>query len=112
VRAMGCHGHLHNPGDLLTLLYRFHPRTVFCNEDLLAARALIYNKLIVKEEISEGSEPYPHTRYELVFARTTAGLSWDDCRLLYPLIRQPPTATARAVVQHHLDRGSKKGPPV
>ncbi len=34
-------------------------------EDLLAAQALIYNKLIHKNETTPMKEPYPHIRDEL-----------------------------------------------
>jgi hypothetical protein len=83
VRSMGYRGHLYGPGDLLTLHYRFHPQRRFQAEDLLAARALIYSKLIAKEEIIDADEPYPHTRDELEVGAMTARLSMADCRRLY-----------------------------
>ncbi len=102
VRSMGYRGHLYGPGDLLTLHYRFHPQRRFQAEDLLAARALIYSKLIAKEEIVDADEPYPHTRDELEVSAMTAHLSMGDCRRLYPAIRRASTSTAREMVQHYL----------
>lgn len=102
VRSMGYRGHLYGPGDLLTLHYRFHPRRSFKEEDLLAARALIYSKLIAKAEITQAGEPYPHTRDELEVGALTALLSMTDCRRLYQPMLRASTATAREMVQHYL----------
>lgn len=102
VRDMGLRGHPYGPGDLLTLLHRFHPDRSSPREDLLAARALIYNKVIAKEEIAEDAEPYPHIRDELMAADTVRGLSLTDCRRLFPLIRRASTATARETVRRYL----------
>lgn len=108
VRSMGYRGHLYGPGDLLALHYRFHPQRRFQAEDLLAARALIYSKLIAKDEIIDANEPYPHTRDELEVGAMTARLSMVDCHRLYPPIRQASTTTAREMVHHYL--GQKSGP--
>ncbi len=101
VRQLGCRRHLFGPGDLLTLYYRFHPHGRFHAEDLLAARALIYNKLIVKEEIIDDDASYPHTRDELNVGMLTDQLSLDDCRRLYPLVRRSSTAASREVVHRY-----------
>ena len=102
VRKLGYRRHLFGPGDLLTLHYRFHPRSRFQNEDLLASRALIYNKLIIKEEIAADADTYPHTRDELLVGSLTEQLSLDDCRLLYPSVRRASTTDSREIVKRHL----------
>jgi hypothetical protein len=102
IRQMGFRGHLYGPGDVLTLYYRFHPHLRFRQEDLLAARALIYSKLIAKEEIGEATEPYPHTRDELEVSAITRRLSLEDCRQLYPRVLRAATRTAREMVAHYL----------
>lgn len=102
VRAMGFRNHLYGPGDLLTLFYRFHPNAMSRNEDLLAARALIYNKLIIKEEATETVDSYPHTRNELEVGATVRLLSMADCARLFPVIRRVPTKTAQDMVRHYL----------
>ena len=106
VRTMGYHRHLYGPGDRLTLLYRFHPNGRFREAERLAAQALIYNKIIIKEEITDVGEPYPHTRDELEVAALTEGLTITDCRRLYPVVRRADTRTAREMVQHYLRRSS------
>ena len=102
VRDMGLQGHWYGPGDVLTLLYMFHPKRNSREDDLLAARALIYNKLIIKEEFFETTEPYPHTRDELETAATVRNLSLEDCRRLFPVMRRASTDKAREVVRRYL----------
>jgi hypothetical protein len=104
VREMGYRGHLYGPGDLLTLLYLFHPNRNTRGDDHLVARALVYSKLIKKEEFVETTDPYPHTRDELETAATVRTLSLEDCRRLFPLIRRSSTATARDMVLHYLNQ--------
>ena len=112
VRELGGSRHLYGPGDLLTLLYRFHPKGRFRRESLLAAQALIYNKLIVKEEIVGSNEKYPHTRDELYVGEITDQLSLNDCRILYPLIRNTTTPKARIWVKRYLsDRRNRLSAP-
>jgi len=91
--------------------YWFHPRGRFQAEDLLAARALIYNKLILKEEIADDAHIYPHTRDELEIGSVTDRLSLDDCRLLYPSVRRASTTDSRKIVKHHLGERWPVGRP-
>ncbi len=100
---MGMRRHLYGPGDRLTLLHRFHPDRQFEVEDLLAARALIYSKLIAKEEITESRDPYPHTRDELRVDAVVRRLHLEDCRRLFPGICRASTAVARKRVLRFLD---------
>jgi len=101
VRRLGYRRHLYGPGDLLTLLYRFHPKGRFRRESLLAAQALIYNKLIIKEEIAGTDEKYSHTCDELDVGEITDTLSMADCRFLYPLIRNLSTVNTRKLVKRY-----------
>ena len=51
MKTVGSKVHLYGPGDQLTLLYVFHARSAMpARETLLAARALVYAKLIGKED--------------------------------------------------------------
>ena len=102
VRKPGYRGRLFGPGDLLTLYYQFHPQGRFHAEDILAARALIYNKLILKEEIPAGENTYPHTRDEMEVGMVACRLSLNDCRRLYPLVRRASTAASRKIVNRYL----------
>ena len=99
VQNLGQKGHLYGPGDQLTLLYIFHPEIASTDrETLLAARALIYSKIITKEELSDDTMAYPHLQDELLCIEVTRGLSVNDCRRLFALIRGVSTFAARQIV--------------
>ena len=105
LKTLGVKGHLFGPGDRLTLTYIFHPQThgTF-REELLAARSLIYSKLIEKEEVSANLETFPHIRNELTCIRTVNLLTLDDCDRLFPLIRRVKSEHARQLVDDYLVR--------
>jgi hypothetical protein len=99
LETLGEKGHLYGPGDQLTLLYIFHsslaqPR----REAVLAARSLIYSKLIAKEEVTDDLNALPHLRDEIACIRATRQLRLDDCRQLFPLVRRAKSADARQIV--------------
>ena len=99
LRSLGEIGHLFGPGDQLTLAYIFHPNNkTTAKEKLLAARALVYTKLIEKEELSVDSETFPHVRDELACIRAVKLLNFTDCGRLFPLIRRLKTPDARQLV--------------
>ena len=92
-------GHLYGPGDQLTLLYIFHPTIAETEQhQLLAARAIIYAKIIEKEEFDADVGTFPHSQDELACIRATGKLNLCDCRELFPLIRRSKTAEARQIV--------------
>jgi hypothetical protein len=96
-------GHLFGPGDLLTLLYIFH--STFARpqrEALLAARSLIYSKLVTKEESTENLNSMPHLRDELTCIQMARRLSIDDCQRLFPLVRKATRLDARQIVNDFL----------
>ena len=98
--------HLYGPGDILTLLYIFHPDLRDPREDLLAGRSLIYNKLITKQEIPASGTQSPHADNEAAVINRVHRLSLADCRTLFPLIRREKTVFALDIVDRHLDAGS------
>ena len=82
-------------------------------EDLLAARALIYNKLIRKEETASLSEPYPHMRDELQVIEVVKQLTLKNCADLFPLVKKVTTEEARAVIARYMGLSlSKIGQPL
>jgi hypothetical protein len=90
------------PGDLLTLLYIFGSKVKKEREDLLAARSLIYIKLLAKDElIPTPAHPTPHMDDEIQAHRLTADLTFQDCAALYPKIRRLSSAQAVEVVGKH-----------
>lgn len=107
VSRLGPKRHLFGPGDLLTLLYVFHPNLDRERHTLLAAQALIYNKVIVKEEQVPDKTPYPHALDELQTIALVNRLSLNDCRILFDKIRRVPTARARMAVYRYLKQSDR-----
>jgi hypothetical protein len=103
LQTWGTKGHLCGPGDQLTLLYVFHPSDRQTGrKKLLAARSMIYSKIVAKDEITDGLKRFPHLRDELDCIRTANRLSLEDCRRLFPLIRRLKSQDARSVVAEYL----------
>ena len=99
LRSMGQKGHLYGPGDQLTLLYIFHPEMNDSEQVCrLAARALIYSKIVIKEELRADEVPYPHLQDELLCIEATRSLSANACRRLFARIRGVKTPEARRIV--------------
>jgi len=98
VKARGLNGLWPSPGDGLTAYYLFGGRHRQIPENLLAARSLIYIRLIEKEELKPSSrDPFPHLRNELFWRVFVKALSYEDCRRLDARIRLLPTSKARKV---------------
>jgi hypothetical protein len=101
--TLGRKGHIYGPGDQLTLLYIFHPKLNQPErEALLAARALIYSKLIGKNETVDSSGTMPHLLDELACIEITGRLSLDDCRYLFKRVRRTGTKEAYQIVTDFL----------
>jgi hypothetical protein len=75
------------PGDILTLHYVFHNKVREDMADLLAARSLIYIKLIKKEELLPGKSRTPHIEDEIEVNRLVDRLNFKQCRELFERIR-------------------------
>ena len=96
--ARGLAKFLPSPGDGLTSYYLFAGRHREIDENLLAARSLVYIKLIEKNELKPtAEEPFPHLTNELFWRLFVGELSYEDCRQLDRLIRLLPTEKARLV---------------
>ena len=97
------HHHTYSPGDQLTLAYIFRPGLSSDKwESLMAARSIIYSKIVQKEENRSDSTAFFHLTDEIDCIRTVRMLSLTDCRTLYPLIRLAGTAKARLAVADHV----------
>jgi len=94
-----CRKRLYAPGDQLTLLYILHPAISMSErERLLAARSMIYSKILAKEELDDDGETFPHLRDELACIQAAERLSLEDCRSLFPAIRRSGTQEARRIL--------------
>jgi hypothetical protein len=99
IRSIGEQGHLYGPGDQLTLLHVFHPAISQSRwQQLLAARSMIYSKILAKQESVENLAKFPHLRDELACIKAVQQLSIEDCRDLFALIRRAGSAEARQLV--------------
>ncbi len=92
------------PGDILTLLYVYHPHCKKKEMDLLAARSIVFIKLLHKEELDAAAGTYPHIHDEVATLRKVHSLSFNDCKNLYPHIRLVKTQDARFVVDAYMRR--------
>lgn len=87
------------PGDTLTWWYLIHPQAKGDHLDRLAAQALVYNKIVAKEELDAGQEAYPHAADEVRAVGLVEGLTYAQCRDVFHQIRSLPTEKARHYVQ-------------
>ena len=103
LKSSGSKGHLYSPGDQLTLLYIFHPGILNTQrEKLLAARSIIYSKIVQKEELTDDLNTFPHLCDELDCIQIARQLSLKDCRRLFPLVRRAKSSEAREIVAEYL----------
>jgi len=95
------------PGDLLTLLFMFHPHWNEPIADLLAARSLIFVKLLNKDELEPHGESYPHLEDEVTAYLLTKHLTWDDCRQLWHTVKSRSPEEAKGVVKTYCEKNSR-----
>jgi hypothetical protein len=96
---------VYSPGDLLTLFYILHPDRIRKKmEDLLAARSVIYSKIIHKQENTETGNLFFHLKDEMACIRRVKNLSIDNCRELFGRMRNKTTDQARQVIEQYQDR--------
>jgi hypothetical protein len=91
------------PGDALTLRYAFHDKLGHDLSNLLAARSLIYVKLIQKEELIPGLSEAPHSVDEVRVNRLVDRLQFADCQALYHRMRLANPEQALRLVKSYLD---------
>lgn len=96
---LGLQGSVFSPGDELTAHYILQHAPQPEREQLLGAQALLYAKLVQKEESSESPEEYPHTRNEYETNQLVRQLDYADCRRLYAQVRALPTSAAAAAAR-------------
>ena len=84
----------------LTLAFSSHRlETLPQAEDLMTAHdhIIIYNQLVVREELPPGQETYPDARDDLRVIQYVNRLDYEDCRQLYGRIAgRDPRAARRA----------------
>ncbi len=102
LKMLNFRGSLFSPGDELTLDYILG-RTVSQHQwQMCCAQALIYSKIIIKEEISSGDGEFPHTRNEIRSITAVKKLSLEKCRILFQQIRSLTSFEAAAMTERYL----------
>jgi len=104
VRPLTGKRQLLGPGDILTLHYLFRPEAESAKLEILAARSLIYSKIIAKEELPDKDGNFPHINNEWACIRQVRRLSMGDCAKLYPHIRRVGTLHAADIVKQFLKK--------
>jgi hypothetical protein len=90
------------PGDILTLRYALNRHPSQALADLLAARSLIFIKLIETEELLPGASLAPHAEDEIRVGGIVDQLSFDDCENLFNTIRLLKRDFASQTVEDYL----------
>ncbi len=109
LNTMGRRGQLFSPGDQLTLIHIFHPKAADTPRmKLLAARSLVYSKIVPKVEQLPAVESFPHLCSELTAIRMVTGLTMQDCKRLFPLLRRMKSQDAGELVSEYLQRYGKE----
>lgn len=102
LKMLNLRGTLFSPGDELTLDYILGRSLSQQKMQLCCAQALIYSKIIIKEEISSGDGEFPHTRNEIESIAAVKKLSIEKCRTLFQRIRSLTTVEAADMTERYL----------
>jgi hypothetical protein len=106
-RKLGCKRRNMGPGDILTLYYALNSTIKKDLADLLAARSLIYIKLIRKQEMIPCGSEAPHSRDEAAANELVDRLEFEDCKVIYPKIRFKPRDQALDAVKAFVNQKGK-----
>ncbi len=82
-RAAGRRAHFYGPGDRLTLALIFGQAPAADRQNLLAARSLIYNRLIITAETAPGEDPFPDATEEILVIERVDRMTLAECRRLH-----------------------------
>jgi hypothetical protein len=94
------------PGDVLTYIYTHDQAFDDAQANLLAARSLVYNKIIHKEEMVPSKEkPYPHLDDEIMACDLLEKLSYEECKEVYGKIGGLPTRQAADLLRKYFAAG-------
>lgn len=102
LKRLGARRRNMGPGDILTLRYALRSCLKSNMANLLAARSLIYIKLIKKEELLPVESDAPHSEDEIMVNRLVDQLGVEDCGNLFDQIRLERREEALKVVKRYL----------
>ncbi|THB72051.1 MAG: hypothetical protein D6B25_17540 [Desulfobulbaceae bacterium] len=95
-----------SPGDEYTLALVFGEDISEATSRLLCAQALIYNKLITKEELTDTILTYPHIHEEQRVIRTVRALEYKQCEQIFELVRFANTEKSRKIVANYVQEST------
>jgi hypothetical protein len=96
------------PGDVLSLHYALHGGAPKDVASLLAARSLIYIKLVQKDELLPGVSEAPHSEDMVKVNAMVDDLSFDDCQVVFDQVRLAKRERALEIVGAY-QAGVQKG---
>lgn len=99
LKQLGLRSGLYGPGDKLTVHYLFERTLPPDLENLLCAQALVFNKIVHKEEYRAPNIPFPHLADEARAASLVNRLSFEQCNSLFSEVRDQPVDKAIALVR-------------
>jgi hypothetical protein len=97
------------PGDILTLYYSFTSGLDENWANLLAARSLIYIKLLKKDEMLPGPSNAPHSEDEALINKLVDCLEFEECRKIFGKIRFKKRKETLGLVKDYIDEKRKAG---
>jgi hypothetical protein len=86
------------PGDVLTFRHLLGAPRDPVQEALLSARAVVYNRLMEKEETFDSASDFPHMDAEATVLQIVGGLGMEQCRELFGRIRHLGVRESLALV--------------
>jgi hypothetical protein len=99
------------PGDRLTFAKIFGRRDPELAQRLLAARSLVYSRIIETSEMTSPAGGHPHLTDEHRCITMVQLLDMAGCRALYPHLIKLPAATGREMVAAFIERYIKPAGP-
>ena len=102
IKKLGGNRRNMGPGDILTLHYALKSYLPEERSNLLAARSLVYIKLIKKEELLPGASQTPHLEDEVMVNRLVDRLNLNQCQELFERIRLVKQERAVELAQEYV----------
>ncbi len=99
LQAIGCRSGLYSPGDVLTAHYLLNHPVSDEHQSLLCGRALIFMKIIGKEEYTGWHNDFPHLRNDWRASQLVSRLSHQECETVFARMKGLTTAAAGELVQ-------------
>jgi hypothetical protein len=99
LKTIGSRSGLYSPGDTLTAHYLLDNPITVEYQNRLCARALIFMKIVSKEEFSEWHQDFPHLRNESEANGLVKRLSYESCKSLFLQMRDLPAEKCLHLMQ-------------